>query len=123
MTIAELGIQNGDIITARRISVKEQIGIMPVVDPETDWLCDRAVDIFSEWYDLYKNEISGKMDNYSVAKFCSRATNSTILSTEPKVASMIQEYDSDNDGMLDLEDFLRFYYDAGVGTLDKQQAI
>lgn len=89
MTIAELGIKDGDIITARRVSVQEHIGIVPVVDPETDWLCDRAIDIFTEWFDLYKNPNSGKMDNLSVAKFCSKATNSIILSTEPKVASMI----------------------------------
>jgi hypothetical protein len=123
MTISETGIASGDILTARRLILKEDVEAVTVVDFDAQRLDPRAAVIFAEWFDLYKNPETGLMDNEGVAKFISRATNHMLSKNDAKVASMIQEHDSDGDRCLTLDDFLRFYYDAGIGPDDKQDAI
>ena len=55
MTLQQLNLKNGDILTAEKLSIVENVTEMPLVDPVTKQLVPRAIEIFSEWYDLYKD--------------------------------------------------------------------
>ena len=72
---------------------------------------------------MFKNPIKDKMDNFSVARFIMKSTKVGCHSSDRMVQEMIQQYDSDNDGMLTLRDFLQFYYDAASDNVgDRRQA-
>lgn len=62
---------------------------VPLADPETEWLVPRAQEIFTEWFNMFKNPMKGVMDNFSVARFISKTTKMTCISTDPKVAELI----------------------------------
>lgn len=93
MTIAEVGIKTGDILVARRLFLKDDSEYEQIIDFENQCLTPKAIAIFEEWYNLYKNQETGLMDAESVAKFISRATNMLINKSNERVASMIKEYD------------------------------
>jgi len=65
---------------------------------------------------MFKNPIKDKMDNFSVARFIMKSTKVGCHSSDTMVTSIIQQYDTDNDGMLTLQNFLQFYYDAASDT-------
>ena len=67
---------------------------------------------------MYKNQESGLMDSYSVAKFIAGATKASCLHDDDRVEKIIKKYDTDNDEAIDLTGFLNFYYDAASGTND-----
>ena len=61
MVLEQLGIKNGDIITARKIAVQEDIIDDPLVDKEKDRLTPKAYQIFNEWFDMYMDQEKGVM--------------------------------------------------------------
>lgn len=79
----------------------------------------RAVEIFSEWYDIYKNLDTGLMDAAGVARFISGATKQPCNFDDGRVDGILKQYDTDKDGNLTIDDFLQFYYNAASGTLLK----
>lgn len=116
MTLQQLAIKNGDILTAEKISVAEEVAQVPIVDHVKRALVPRAKEIFSEWYDIYKNQSTGLMDNVCVANFIQGATKQNCPVTDNRVEHIMKKYDTDNDGNINLEQFLQFYYDAAAGT-------
>ena len=62
------------------------------------------------------------MDNFSVARFISRSTGSSCISSDENVSKLIREYDNDGDGALNLSEFLQFYYDAAEFPGNKREA-
>ena len=50
MTLLELGLKNGDILTAEKLPLSEDIVQAPITDVKTQWLTPRAEEIFKEWY-------------------------------------------------------------------------
>ena len=71
---------------------------------------------------MFKNPIKNKMDNFSVARFITKTTKTSCISSDPKVTELIQQYDMNNDSCLNLQEFLQFYYDAASEPGDKRQA-
>ena len=63
------------------------------------------------------------MDKFSVARFVSVATGASCYSSEEPVRLMIQQYDTNGDEALSLEDFLTFYLDAASGSEDRREAV
>ena len=63
MIIEELGLKNGDVISARKITVQNEgeIKVEPIVDAEKKCLTPKAEEIFSEWFDRFKDPLIGKM--------------------------------------------------------------
>ena len=55
MTLQQLGLKNGDALKAYKKTVEEQVVAAELIDPTNKCLVQRAIDIFSEWYDIYKN--------------------------------------------------------------------
>ena len=55
----------------------------------------RAEKIFTEWFDMFKNPVKDKMDNFSVARFITKTTRAGCHSSDPKVQELIQQFDSD----------------------------
>ena len=56
MTLGELGLKNGDILTATKLEITEDKVVPAVlVDLSSKTLIPKAIEIFSEWYDLYKD--------------------------------------------------------------------
>ena len=88
----------------------------PLVDRVNRTLTPRAAQVFTEWYHIYKNRETGLMDNYAVARFIAGATKAQCLFDDERVSKIIDRYDTDKDGSIDLTGFLHFYYDAASGT-------
>ena len=74
MTLEQLMLKNGDILTAEKLSIHEEISEAPLVDRVNRVLTTRATEIFSEWFDIYKNPKNGLMDAEHVARFIAGAT-------------------------------------------------
>ena len=77
----------------RKIEINEYIPEAPLTDPETQWLVPKAEAIFTEWYETFKNPIKGTMDAFAVARFISRSTGSSCISSDDSVHKLIREYD------------------------------
>lgn len=118
MTLQELKMRNGDILTALKVNIVENVAEAVLVDRINRCLTPRAIEVFTEWYHIYKNPETGLMDNYSVAKFIAGATKATCLYDDDRVEKIIEKYDTDDDKSIDLGDFLRFYFDAASGAND-----
>lgn len=54
-TLAELGIQNNEFISAFKIHVEEEVANAPLIGPDGT-LTDKAKAIFNEWFDMYSDE-------------------------------------------------------------------
>ena len=74
MTIQELKLKSGDILTAEKLSIVENIVEVPIIDVQTQKLVPKAVEIFTEWYNMYKNEETNLLDEDHIAKFIAGAT-------------------------------------------------
>lgn len=61
-------------MTAEKLSIVEHIIEAPLVDRENRCLVPKAVEIFTEWFDMYKNPAVGKLDAVHTAKFIAGAT-------------------------------------------------
>lgn len=88
---------------------------MPLVDVKTQALVPRAQEIFSEWFDKYKNKETGLMDDAACARFIQGSTGNQCPTNDNRVTTIIGKYDGDKDGSINLQEFLKFYYDASVG--------
>mmetsp|Transcript_393 Transcript_393/g.549 ORF Transcript_393/g.549 Transcript_393/m.549 type:complete len:272 (-) Transcript_393:5556-6371(-) len=115
MTLAELNLRNGDILTATKLSIVENVVEAELVDRVNRCLLPRAAEIFTEWYHLYKNQQTGLMDHVAVAKFVAGATKAGCSPEDERVDKIIKQYDTDNDSNIDIDGFLKFYYDAASG--------
>lgn len=116
MTLEQLSLRNGDILTAEKLSIVENIVEAPIVDRVNRKLTARAEEIFTEWFHLYKDSSSDLMDASNVAAFIAGATKQTCLKDDNRVEHILNKYDTDKDGAITLTEFLTFYYDAASGT-------
>ena len=116
MTLYQLGIKNNDILTAEKNSIVENITEAPLVDPAKRELVPRLREILTEWYDMYKNQETGLMDDRAIAKFIHGATKSPCQKDDNNVKSILAAHDGDKDGSINLVEFLNFYYAAAAGT-------
>ncbi|EAS02785.2 ubiquitin carboxy-terminal hydrolase (macronuclear) [Tetrahymena thermophila SB210] len=73
-------------------------------------LVEKAKQIFTSWFETFSTE--GFMDAENLAKFIHSCTNDSCRPDDHRVTSTIAQYDHDNDGKLDLQDFLNFYRKA-----------
>jgi hypothetical protein len=56
------------------------------------------------------------MDNQCVANFIAGATKQPCPKDDNRVATIVNTYDKNKDGLLDIQDFLRFYQVAASGN-------
>ena len=75
MVLEQLGLKNGDIVTVRKVSIQEDVPVVPICDPVKRWLTPKAEEIFSEWFDKYSDPKIGKMTPESATKFILGATH------------------------------------------------
>lgn len=117
MTLQELGLKNGDILTATKVDItEEKVVPVPLVDTVNRCLVPRAIEIFSEWYSIYKNKETGLMGDIEVAKFIQSATGAPCGALDSRVKTIIEVNDDDKDGAIDLQGYLKFYYTASSGN-------
>ena len=116
MTLQELNLRNGDILTAEKLSIVEEVTEVDIIDKATRKLVPRAKEIFTEWYDMYKNPETNVMDINNVAAFIAGATKQPCPPDDNRVDGIMSKYDTDKDGKIGLDDFLAFYEDAASGT-------
>lgn len=85
---------------------------------ENGELSERAAAIFNEWFDMYKSE-EGVMTPESAIGFIKGSTNETVHAEESRIKGLFAAYDTDKDGKLQREDFLRFYHTASRDKPDR----
>lgn len=116
MTLHELNLKNGDILTAEKLSIVEEVTEVDLIDRATRSLVPRAREIFTEWYGMYRDPETEAMDAKNVAAFIAGATKQPCNKDDSRVEGIMNKFDSDKDGRLTLDDFLNFYYDAASGA-------
>mmetsp|Transcript_26533 Transcript_26533/g.61941 ORF Transcript_26533/g.61941 Transcript_26533/m.61941 type:complete len:1205 (+) Transcript_26533:50-3664(+) len=74
-------------------------------------LTDEAKDALGKVYDYYASLAENKshMDKKAIAAMISCATNTVCQQDDFRVSSMVRDYDEDADGLLSLEDFLKYW--------------
>ena len=107
-TLGELGLRNYDVVIVTRNDVDDDLPHEVLIDPETDRLVEKAAVIFSEWYDRYSNA-DNKMTPESATRFILGATNELIQKDDGRVIGLFNIYDGNKDGILEREEFVRFY--------------
>lgn len=86
MTLQELNIRNGDILTAELLAVTENIKEAPIVDRIKRCLTPAAQAAFTEVYSRFSDKNTGIMDVHGVAGFVSAATSENCSETDPRVS-------------------------------------
>lgn len=85
----------------------EEIAQVPLIT-ETGELVPAAYDIISEWFDMYSTE-EGVMTPESAVWFIKGSTSESIGADDSRIKGLFAEYDTNKDGKLEREDFIRFY--------------
>ncbi len=78
---------------------------------ENGKLVEKAYNIFNEWYDLYSNA-DGVMTPESATRFILGATNEPVSAEDKRIKDLFAGYDSNNDGVMERHEFLKFYETA-----------
>lgn len=86
MVMSQLGIKNGDTITVKKKDIEEVIEKAPLILEDKSALVPKAAEIFSEWFDMYKNPESGTMNDECVARFVTNATRQDVNKFDDRVA-------------------------------------
>jgi hypothetical protein len=92
MILAQLGLKNGDIISARRVREDEGIPTAPFfenipgVGPR---FTERALGIFEWVFKLYADEECKYMDDESVVHFIRGCTGESTKTDDKRVTSML----------------------------------
>lgn len=74
--LMDLGIKSGDIITARKIKIQEEIPVLPLTDEHGQFV-PRAKEIFNEWFTMYSDE-NDQMTPVTACHFLKGATNENV---------------------------------------------
>ena len=96
MTLEQLNIKNGDIITARRIDIAEYIKQDPLVDEEENLKPD-AFQMFNEWFTLFMDPEKGKMSVEGVQAFIYEMTTDYPSADDQRVVNLFKEHAKPDD--------------------------
>ncbi len=85
-------------------------------------LSPKAVKVFTDIFNKFA--INGKMTSKECASYIEGVTLSFCPIFDPRINSLYADYDKDKDGVLTLQDFLKFYQDCAIDpekleTVDK----
>ena len=106
-TLAQLGIQSGDQVTAYKVQVEEEVVNAPLIGQDGK-LSEKAKQIFNEWFDMYSND-NDKMTKDTCALFIKGCTGEQPSANDDRIQNLFKMYDSNNDGFIEREEFLMFY--------------
>ena len=128
MVISQLGIKTGDTVSIKKKKLKEQIKPEPLVTEDKSALTERATEIFSEWFDLYKDQETNVMTDVGIGKFITNATRQNCGKDDGRVKGILDTYavseHSKENRCINLTEYLKFYKDASSSTdLSKQKAV
>ena len=85
-------------MNAEKLSVVEEVTEVSLVDRTTKTLVPRAKEIFSEWYDVYKDPETNMMSSKNVAAFIAGATKQPCGKDDNRVEGIMNKFDTDKDG-------------------------
>ena len=105
-TLAQLGLQSGETLTAYKLQVEEEVVNAPLTGPDGQ-LTEKAKEIFNEWFDMYSD--NGKMTKETCSLFIKGCTGEQPSPNDDRIGTLFKMYDSNNDGFIEREEFLLFY--------------
>ena len=100
MVLKELHIKQGDVITARKITVDEDIPTGDLVDPNTKHFTPVAQTIFEEWWEVYKEEGTNDFTPLSAVRFIKGCTHEEIGQEDSRIVGLFNIYDKDKIGKM-----------------------
>ena len=114
MVLEQLGLKNGDIITARKIAVVEDVEEIPIIDTTKRELIPRAQEIFGEWFDKYKDPEIGKLTHESATKFVLGATLEDCPVEDNRITGMFNTFAKKDPThkTMEKDEFLKIYYNT-----------
>jgi hypothetical protein len=118
-TLAELKFKRNEVITGYRKSMISSV-VVPLLNIDGTDLSDRAIHIFTEWFlncadvqvDPSDPNSERKMSNVGCQYFIKTATDEDITLLDAQIANIMEAYDYDKDGLMDLGGFLNFWRDS-----------
>ena len=114
MVLEQLGLKNGDIVTARKINVKEDVVEDPIIDPVTKELTPPAAKTFNEWFDKYKNPKIGKINDVGLAWFVFEATTEPHDVDDKLILGIFEKHSKEDPEkkLLNRQEWLALFYTA-----------
>ena len=117
MVLGELGIKQGDVISARKITVDEEV--VTAVFVENGQFTPQAQEIFEEWWDVYKVEGTEDFTPESATRFIKGCTHEDIGPEDSRIEGLFKLYDKGKTGKMTKENFMDFFLKACIDKLDR----
>lgn len=94
--------------------MEEEVTEYPIVDPATREFTPKALKIFNDWFDFYKDpncDIEA-ITPESAVRFIKGVTNERVSPTENRITGLFTAYNKAKDNKMTREEFLTFYLEA-----------
>lgn len=100
MVLKELNFKQGDVITARKITIDEDIPTADLVDMKTRTFTPTALAIFEEWWEVYKEEGTEDFTPVSAVRFIKGCTHEEIGPEDSRIVGLFNQYDKEKTGKM-----------------------
>lgn len=117
MVLGELGFKQGDVISARKITVDEEVATAVFV--ENGKFTPQAQEIFEEWWDVYKAEGTEDFTPESGTRFIKGCTHEDIGPEDSRIEGLFKLYDKEKTGKMSKDHFMDFFLKACTDKLDR----
>jgi hypothetical protein len=118
MVLDQLGFKQGDVITARRISVEEDCTVGVYVDQNRQFT-PQALAIFEEWWEVYKEEGTEDFTPNSAVRFIKGCTHEDVGPEDSRIETLFKQYDKEKTGKMSHAMFMDFFLSACIGRLER----
>lgn len=119
MVLSQLNFKQGDVITARKISIEEEIPTGEFVDPKTRQFTPPAAAIFEEWWEVYKEEGTEYFTPNSATRFIKGCTHEEIGPDDSRIVGLFGMYDKEKTGRMSHAQFMDFFLKACTDRLER----
>lgn len=118
MVLGQLGIKQGDVITARKISLEDDVPVGVFVDANRQFT-PQALAIFEEWWEVYKEEDTEDFTPLSAVRFIKGCTHEDVGPDDSRIEGLFKIYDKDKSGKMTKANFMDFFLKACADRLER----
>ena len=109
-TLAEIGVQSYETLSASKIIIDEEISNAPLLGSDNK-LTEKAKQIFCEWFIIYSDE-QGAMNKETCSLFIKGCTGEQPAVNDERILGVFNQYDLNKDGRIERSEFLQIYENA-----------
>jgi len=117
MVLSQLGFKQGDVITARKVTVDEDIPTGQFL--EKGVFTPKARAIFEEWWEVYKEEGTEDFTPNSAVRFIKGCTHEDVGPEDSRIEGLFKIYDREKTGKMTKDHFMEFFRSACADKLER----